>query len=67
MKHEWEHYTPEDLYEQMGSNGARKCRLCGKVQKKIAQYLWMRVTGYRWEPLIGKCKGKQIKETCERS
>lgn len=58
MKHEWEHFTPESLYDQMNC-GNRRCKNCGAIQKKEAQYSWMRVTGYRWLPLVGKCLGKQ--------
>ena len=46
----------------MSGYGHRKCALCGKTQSKESVEDWMRVTGYRWVPLVGRCKGKQSKE-----
>ena len=56
MKHDW-NYSREgqSISEQMRGFGYRKCRVCGKEQTKEAQHAWMRVTGYRWMPLAGKC------------
>lgn len=58
--HDWD-YSRKDqsIAEQMRGCGYRKCRNCGKEQWKEAQYSWMRVTGYKWLPLAGRCKGKQ--------
>ena len=59
MKHNWEAIalaTPDRPFADMSHHGARKCRNCGAVQQKNAQHSWMRVTGYRWEPLVGRCK-----------
>ncbi len=33
----------------------RRCRVCYKQQSLTTSYLWMRVTGSRWEPLVGRC------------
>jgi hypothetical protein len=33
----------------------RQCKHCGAVQKKVTEHAWMRVTGHRWLPLIGRC------------
>lgn len=54
MKHEWEHVYqgPEGL----GNYGKRRCARCGAEQTKYSQHVWGRVTGYRWEPLVGRCK-----------
>lgn len=61
MRHEWEWFSPENLYDKLRGE-PRRCKLCGAVQFKEAQYLWMRVTGYSWRPLAGKCTGKPQKE-----
>lgn len=53
MAHKWEfvHQGQEGL----GNYGKRRCVRCGAEQTKHAEHLWMRVTGYRWEPLVGRC------------
>lgn len=56
MKHDFEAFTPQNPMLAMQVYGARKCKNCGQVQYKYGQQVWMRVTGYRWEPLIGRCK-----------
>jgi len=61
MKHDWEEIslvTPDNPWADMNHFGARKCRNCGSVQQKNQQFSWARVTGHRWEPLAGRCKGK---------
>jgi hypothetical protein len=35
----------------------RQCQNCGAVQKRLTEHAWMRVTGYRWLPLVGRCAG----------
>lgn len=58
MAHIWEphsfHYPPGSLFTVNG----RRCKNCEKTQSRESQYLWMRVVGYRWEPLAGRCKKK---------
>lgn len=57
MKHDWEDIMSElPIQTQLAIHGARRCRNCGAEQEKWAEYLWMRVVGYRWEPLAGRCK-----------
>lgn len=58
MKHDWE-YSTHTLAEVMkhGWEPRRICKNCGAVQQRESQSNWMRVTGYRWLPLVGRCKG----------
>jgi len=35
----------------------RRCTNCGAEQERLTETRWMRVTGYRWLPLVGRCKG----------
>jgi hypothetical protein len=58
MKHDWENTNSKDKFGDMNNYGRRRCRNCQVEQTKNAQHLWMRVTGYRWEPLAGRCKGQ---------
>lgn len=62
MKHDWEP-IPDTLEKtcQHGWDPMRKCKNCGIVQQRYPETAWMRVTGYRWLPLAGRCKGKIIK------
>ena len=54
MAHKW-----IDIYNWKVSGisayGHRKCEKCGVEQKKFPEHLWMRVTGYSWQPLVGRC------------
>lgn len=59
MKHDWQEWSVqhpgyEGQYEMWYP--ARKCRNCHKVQERVELHSWMRVVGYRWEPLVGCCK-----------
>ena len=58
--HRWEEFTPENHQLAMSTFGSRRCLNCSVVQHKEQQTSWMRVTGYRWWPLAGRCKGKQM-------
>ena len=56
--HDWEEVslaTDKDPFADMNNYGARKCKKCGAFQQRFRQCSWMRVTGYRWEPLVGRC------------
>jgi hypothetical protein len=53
MAHDWQHV--QQGIEGIGNYGIRHCSRCGAMQLKDADHLWMRVTGYRWEPLVGRC------------
>lgn len=57
MKHDWERLA-DDLKKvcEHGWEPMRRCRNCGKVQKRVSETAWMRVTGYTWHPLAGRCK-----------
>lgn len=55
MKHNW---------EDAGTNGParlvedprRRCVNCGAEQTRQTHTRWMRVSGYQWLPLAGRCK-----------
>ncbi len=55
MAHDWDHSDygrrPTDLqvYDR------RVCRRCGAEQEKHSKTMWMRVVGYEWSPLVGRC------------
>ncbi len=54
MAHQW-----EDVNEGVWGlvrEPLRRCVRCGAEQRKRTEYLWMRVTGYKWRPLVGRCK-----------
>lgn len=58
MAHEWTDNTKAlSISEKLSVYGARRCINCGATQVKDAEHRWMRVTGYRWRPLVGRCKG----------
>jgi len=58
MKHDWEDIKKGGI-EDMGNYGHRRCRNCGKEQTKESIHVWMRVVGYQWYPLAGRCKPKE--------
>lgn len=33
----------------------RQCQHCGAIQQQVTSHAWMRVTGRRWLPLVGRC------------
>lgn len=55
MKHDW-----LDVSDENGILGPRKrrCKNCGSEQERISHHAWMRVTGYQWLPLAGRCEQK---------
>lgn len=55
MKHEWQPLPYESSVDDMMRPPRRKCATCGKVQTRETQTWYMRVTGYRWRPLVGRC------------
>jgi hypothetical protein len=59
MKHNWEPTVSKEKWGDMSNYGRRKCVNCGAEQTKEVQQSWMVVTGYRWEPLVGRCQGKK--------
>lgn len=55
MRHDW--FT---VYEgQMPYPPQRRCKNCGAFQQRETNTSWMRVTGYQWLPLVGRCKTKE--------
>ena len=58
MKHQWEPFNHETPAMTMMCAPGRICVHCKARQDKETQYSWMRVVGYRWYPLVGRCKGK---------
>lgn len=58
MKHEWQHYDnpAKTNAEKFMGEPERRCAHCGTVQQRITQHAWMRVTGYLWRPLAGRCR-----------
>lgn len=65
MAHEWRPMTTEELggmFKAMSTFDSRKCTKCGAEQKKEVEHSWMRVVGYQWLPLVGRCpKDKKVK------
>jgi hypothetical protein len=61
MAHKWEAHRPPNKSnaELFMSEPYRRCSNCGKVQQRYTETLWMRVTGYKWLPLAGRCKPKE--------
>jgi len=57
MKHNWEPVTQTATTFLSGPQ--RKCTNCGAEQTRESKHIWMRVVGYRWCPLAGRCKPKQ--------
>lgn len=58
MSHKWisKNPTPHTPYFKFfGCHDLRECKKCGAIQTLEAQYTWMRVTGYKWTPKVGKC------------
>ena len=55
MKHDWFDPVHRSVATFL-TPPMRECRNCGKVQTRVTNHCWMRVTGYRWEPLAGRCK-----------
>jgi hypothetical protein len=53
MKHQW-----NDVSEENGILGPpkRRCANCAVEQERITEHAWMRVTGYHWWPLAGRCQ-----------
>ena len=58
MRHEWE--TLPSTVSEPNLWGKRRCRNCGAVQEYEQLQNWMRIVGYRWYPLVGRCKGKSV-------
>jgi hypothetical protein len=56
VKHAWE--DVKQGIEGISNYGKRRCSNCGAEQIKYDTQDWGRITGYRWEPLVGRCKGK---------
>jgi hypothetical protein len=62
MKHKWESRNPAPgtkWFKYWGCHDLRECVNCGAIQEKHPEHLWMRVTGYKWYPKVGRCKGKK--------
>lgn len=62
MRHDWIR-MPDTIKKvcQYGWSPVRTCKNCGAIQTRVSETLWMRVTGYRWLPLVGRCKPKPEK------
>ncbi len=60
MKHDWE-LLPSDVktVSKFGWEPRRKCNNCGKIQQRSTEHRWMRVVGYKWLPLVGRCEGNK--------
>lgn len=63
MKHDWDYSDYGSRTSDLSVLGRRVCRNCGAEQERHPIFSWMRVIGYRWEPLVGRCKPN--KETNE--
>ena len=53
MRHNWKDIGPKRVL----ADPRRQCGNCEKIQERVTHYLWMRVVGYQWLPLAGRCKG----------
>ena len=58
MAHEWEDVSQG--IEGLSNYGKRRCKRCGVEQTKEAEQVWMRIVGYKWFPLAGRCKGTMV-------
>jgi hypothetical protein len=56
--HAWKDGPYRHKFESM-SIKRRTCTLCGAEQHESVETAWGRVTGRRWLPLVGRCKGKK--------
>lgn len=56
MRHDWREYPYGNPADDMLKDRRRMCAKCGAVQTRITHHMWMRVTGYQWVPLVGRCK-----------
>ena len=64
MAHEWENRNPvpgSKYGKYFGCYDLRKCSKCGAIQEKVVETAWMRVTGYRWYPKVGRCPADRKK------
>lgn len=58
MRHSWQHYThPSWGPSKLMGQPHRQCDHCGAIQYQSTETSWMRVTGHRWLPLVGRCAG----------
>jgi hypothetical protein len=55
MAHKWEE-LPSNKPEHLMSGPRRECVNCGARQVKEQETAWGRVIGYKWWPLVGRCK-----------
>ena len=55
MKHNWQEFIDPENPHRAISGPQRCCKHCVAIQIKETQYLWGRVVGYRWLPLVGRC------------
>jgi hypothetical protein len=60
MRHDWQD-IPSTVSDPHWY-GKRKCRNCGAVQTREDEQNWGRIIGYRWRPLVGRCKPKDEKQ-----
>jgi hypothetical protein len=61
MKHDWSYKNPAPFtkwFKYFGCHNLRQCKNCGIIQEQHPETEWMRVIGYKWHPLAGRCKGK---------
>ena len=61
MKHAWQ--DVDEGWQGLMRDRLRRCTKCGKEQRRTVRYFWMRVDGYRWMPLAGRCTGKKSGKT----
>ena len=55
MRHDWIEPPNLTMAERLGPP-KRVCRNCGARQSKEPKTWYMRVVGYQWWPLVGRCK-----------
>ncbi|WP_338924513.1 hypothetical protein V0M98_33400 (plasmid) [Pseudomonas silesiensis] len=57
MAHAWLPYTHRSWGpgKMLIGEPHRQCQHCGAIQNQVTAHAWMRVTGRRWLPLVGRC------------
>ena len=58
-KHQWREFGGCMKYP---FRRLRECTECHAVQEYETDHLWMRVTGYRWKPKVGRCQPGRAKK-----
>lgn len=63
MRHDWQPFYFGNPADDMLAGPHRKCANCKKIQTRIDKTAWMRVIGYQWLPLVGRCHPTPTKDS----